>query len=137
MSKNVVLTNANDEQILPVTTAENVFYDDDKTVKEKIDSLNSNFGNSIKVTTRVVTSAFTTLGSTTDDWIPVCVFNGDWGAYPSLAFDLIVENGTFKAVSRHFPAAQDDTVGGNIEDTQWSKRLNILWVNKKYFSVSV
>lgn len=34
MSKNVVLTDANDEQILPVTTAENVF-DGDITVKER------------------------------------------------------------------------------------------------------
>ena len=85
----------------------------------------------------VVTSSFTTLGSTTDDWIPICVYNGDWVAYSSLAFDLIVESGNFKAVCRHFPSGTGDTSGGNIEDTTFSKRLNIVWVNKKYFSVSV
>lgn len=39
MSKNVVLTDVNDEQILPVTTAENVFVSPSITLKEVLDDL--------------------------------------------------------------------------------------------------
>lgn len=39
MSYNAVLTDKNDEQVLPITTAENVFYSGSKTVKEAIDDI--------------------------------------------------------------------------------------------------
>ena len=39
MSYNAVLTDRKDEQVLPITTAENVFYSGSKTVKEAIDDI--------------------------------------------------------------------------------------------------
>lgn len=39
MSYNAVLTDKSNEQVLPITTAENVFYNGSKTVKEAIDDI--------------------------------------------------------------------------------------------------
>lgn len=39
MSYNAVLTDRKDEQVLPITTAENVFYNGSKTVKQAIDDI--------------------------------------------------------------------------------------------------
>ena len=39
MSYNAVLTDKKDEQVLPITTAENVFYNGSKTVREVIDDI--------------------------------------------------------------------------------------------------
>lgn len=39
MSYNAVLTDRKDEQVLPITTAENVFYSGSKTVKGIIDDI--------------------------------------------------------------------------------------------------
>lgn len=39
MSYNAVLTDRKDEQVLPITTAENVFYSGSKTVKQAIDDI--------------------------------------------------------------------------------------------------
>lgn len=39
MSYNAVLTDRKDEQVLPITTAENVFYSGSKTVKQAIDEI--------------------------------------------------------------------------------------------------
>ena len=39
MSYNAVLTDRKDEQVLPITTAENVFYNGSKTVREVIDDI--------------------------------------------------------------------------------------------------
>lgn len=39
MSYNAVLTDKNDEQVLPITTAENVFYNSNKTIKEVVDDI--------------------------------------------------------------------------------------------------
>ena len=39
MSYNAVLTDKKDEQVLPITTAENVFYSGNKTVKQAIDDI--------------------------------------------------------------------------------------------------
>ena len=41
MSKSVVLTDYNDEQILPVTTAENVFVSEGVTLKQVLNGLES------------------------------------------------------------------------------------------------
>ena len=39
MSKNAVLTDENDEQLMPITTSENVFVSADKTLKQYLDEL--------------------------------------------------------------------------------------------------
>ena len=39
MSYNAVLTDRKDEQVLPITTAENVFYNGSTTVKQAIDDI--------------------------------------------------------------------------------------------------
>lgn len=41
MSKNAVLTDENDEQLLPITTSENVFVSADMTLKQYLDQLSS------------------------------------------------------------------------------------------------
>ena len=41
MSKNAVLTDENDEQLMPITTSENVFVSADKTLKQYLDELAS------------------------------------------------------------------------------------------------
>ena len=41
MSRNVILTDVNEEQILPITTSENVFLNPDMTLREYIEHLNA------------------------------------------------------------------------------------------------
>ena len=41
MSNNVVLTDVNEEQIMPITTSENVFVNPDMTLKEFLETLNA------------------------------------------------------------------------------------------------
>ena len=44
MSYSAVLTDKQREQVLPITTAENVFYNGNKTIKEVVDDIiNENF----------------------------------------------------------------------------------------------
>ena len=82
----------------------------------------------IKFTTITTTEMYPVLGKLTDIWIPIYAFNGDWTAAPNVSFDIMVENGLCKAISRSFPAS--GSTGGCIANDTRTKRLYILWINK-------
>ena len=50
MSKNIILTDKDGEQIIPATTAEQVSYDNTQNVKQKIESLNSSVDTDLQTT---------------------------------------------------------------------------------------